>query len=85
MNERQKWGKMKWLVSVRLWVLAAETDEGGRAELPSSSISRTSAFPILRQLSLPLANRVRVLRLLVDLNVRTMRDHEFIGSWDQNE
>lgn len=72
-------------MNVRYWVLAAETDEGGRAELPSSSISRTSAFPILRQLSLLLANRVRVLRLLVDLNVRTMRDHEFIGSWDQNE
>ena len=65
--------------------LAAESDERGRAELPSSSVSRTPAFPILRQLSLLLANRVRVLRLLVDLNVRTMRDHEFIGSWDQDE
>jgi len=85
MNEWLKLERARRGVRVRNWVLAAETDEGGRAELPSSSISRTSAFPILRQLSLLLANRVRVLRLLVDLNVRTMRDHEFIGSWDQNE
>ena len=85
MNERRVLDGGRARVNDRLWVLAAETDEGGRAELPSSSISRTSAFPILRQLSLLLANRVRVLRLLVDLNVRTMRDHEFIGSWDQDE
>lgn len=67
-------------------LLAAKAGERrGRAEPLSSFINRDYAFPILRGLSLLFANGVRVLRLLVDLNIRTMLDDEFIRLRNQNE
>lgn len=85
-NEWPNMGSRQRARNGGLWVLVAEArDRRGRAELLSSSISRVSAFPILRRLSLLLANRVRILRLLVDLNIGTMRDDKFTGLWDQNE
>lgn len=80
--DSRRWGAKKEAANDRMRVLAAEVGErNGRAKPPSLSISRASALPILRRLSL----RVRFLRLLVDLNVRTMGNDEFIALWNQNE
>lgn len=84
--DSRRWGAKKEAANDRMRVLAAEVGErSGRAKPPSLSISRASALPILRRLSLLLVNRVRFLRLLVDLNVRTMGNDEFIALWNQNE